>query len=361
MRKIKVGVIGCGAIAQMMHLPHLSELDYFKIEALCDVSQKLLHKVGARYNVGKLFVDFHEMVKEEDIEAVLVSSIYHPEPTIAALQSGKHVLVEKPMCFSLQKADQMIDASQKNNVKLMVAYMRRFDPGYEYAQKRMSNMKEVRLIKILDIVGSYQAISNDMYDIYRFDDIPANVKRDLQIKQEKGVEEAIGKVSKDVRSAYGLLLGVTIHDIATLTGAFGVPRKIISTEIWSQGSYITSIMDYDNGAKCVLISGGPNITKRCDQEFVAFGTNEIVSVRFPLAWCLKGIPASVTISEMENGNLVEKKVLPCYDTSFKRELKHFYDCIITGRQPLTSAVEARKDIQIAIEIIEAYKGKIDTK
>ncbi len=361
MRKVKIGVIGCGAIAQTMHLPHLSELDCFEIGALCDISQKLLQKVGARYNVKKLFVDFHDIVKEEEIEAVLVLSKYHFEPVIAALQSGKHVLVEKPMCSSLQEAEQMIEASQKNNVKLMVAYMRRFDPGYEYAQRKMLNMKKPMFIRILDIIGSNKVILNDMYDLYQFDDVPAKMKRELQIKQDKGIEEAIGRVPENVRFAYGLLLGLAIHDINTLRGVFGDPKRIISTEIWNQGWYITSTMDYGKDTKGVLTTGATNITKRFDQEFVVFGADEIVNVKFPLAWCLKGVPAAITISKMQNGNLVEKRVLASYETSYKRELKHFYDCIVNDRQPLTGAVEASKDIQVAIKIIEAYKRTVGIK
>ena len=354
-KKIKIGVIGCGAVAQTMHLPYLSELDCFEIEALCDISQKLLRKVGARYNVRKLFVDFHDLVKKEDIEAVLVSSRQHFEPVIAALQSGKHVLVEKPMCFSLQEAEKIIEASQRNNVKLMVAYNRRFDPGFEYAQRKMANMKKPTFIRVLDIIGSNKVILNDMYDLYQFDDVPAETKHELQIKQDRGIEEAVGRVPNNVRLAYFWVVALGIHDINALQVSFGNPRRIISSQIWNQGLYTTSIIDYGEDTQCVLTIGSTNITKRVGMEIVVFGVDEIIDVKFPLAWCSKGVPATIRTSKMENGNLVEEKVLAFYETSYKRQLKHFYDCIINDRQPLTGAVEASKDIQVAIKIIEAYK------
>ena len=97
MAKIKVGVIGCGAIAQIQHLPHLKELrDEFEITALSDISAELLAAVGTEFGVltERQYLDYRDLFASE-IDAVIVcSSGSHAGPTIAAAQAGKHVLVE---------------------------------------------------------------------------------------------------------------------------------------------------------------------------------------------------------------------------------------------------------------------------
>ena len=133
MTRLKVGVIGCGAIAQIQHLPHLRELaDEFTIGGLSDLSPQLLAAVGADYGVPpeRRFTDYHELV-ESDIDAVIVClSGSHAAPTIAAAEAGKSILVEKPMCTTVGEAEAMVAAAERAGVVLMVAYMKRHEPAY---------------------------------------------------------------------------------------------------------------------------------------------------------------------------------------------------------------------------------------
>jgi predicted dehydrogenase len=99
-KKLKVGVIGCGEIAQISHLPYLQELNNFEISALCDISSVVLEELGNRYQVNNRCTDFHDLVKM-DLDVVLVSNKNHAAPVIAAMENGKHVLVEKPIAFNL--------------------------------------------------------------------------------------------------------------------------------------------------------------------------------------------------------------------------------------------------------------------
>src|SRR5579872_5616817 len=104
MRRLRVGVIGCGLIAQVMHLPHLREMqDRFEIAALCDLSPGTLKAVGDFYGVPSRHVRWQDLMAE-DLDAVMVFTAgSHAAPAIAAARAGRHVLVEKPMCFSVQE------------------------------------------------------------------------------------------------------------------------------------------------------------------------------------------------------------------------------------------------------------------
>src|SRR5690242_10743900 len=107
MKIVKVGVIGCGEIAQWMHLPFLTELPGFRVTAVCDVSATVADYAGDRFGVERRFTDYRELLAQADVDAVVIATPIHSDPAIAAAQAGKHILVEKPMAFNLDEAEAM--------------------------------------------------------------------------------------------------------------------------------------------------------------------------------------------------------------------------------------------------------------
>src|SRR5713101_9674740 len=100
---LRVAVVGCGGIAQMMHLPTLAERpDLFAVTALADVNRATLEAVAGRYGVAAASTDYREVVGRDDVDAVLLlASGSHREPALAALAAGKHLFVEKPLGFGV--------------------------------------------------------------------------------------------------------------------------------------------------------------------------------------------------------------------------------------------------------------------
>ena len=106
--RLKIGIVGCGAIAQIQYLPLLREMaDEFEIAALADLSPGLVQALGQRYGVApsRRFTDFRELA-QSDVDAVIVCPTFsHAPATIAAAEASKHVLVEKPMCVTVAEAE----------------------------------------------------------------------------------------------------------------------------------------------------------------------------------------------------------------------------------------------------------------
>src|SRR4051794_15778903 len=95
-RRLRVGVIGCGEVVQIMHLPTLSQLsERFEVTALCDISAKVLHGVGDRWGVDRRLRDYRQLVALPDLDAVLVANPdpWHADATLEAIAAGKDVLV----------------------------------------------------------------------------------------------------------------------------------------------------------------------------------------------------------------------------------------------------------------------------
>ncbi|MDT8860797.1 Gfo/Idh/MocA family oxidoreductase [Alkalihalobacillus sp. MEB130] len=136
MEKIRVGVIGCGSIAQKRHLLEYAGNDLVEIIAVCDINEQRAIDVAAQYGV-RAYTDYKELLVNKEIEAISVClpNYLHAEVSIAALNSGKHVLCEKPMATSKEGAEAMIAAARDNGKKLMIAHNQRFVSSHEKAKK----------------------------------------------------------------------------------------------------------------------------------------------------------------------------------------------------------------------------------
>jgi predicted dehydrogenase len=352
MKIVKVGVIGCGEIAQWMHLPFLTELPGFQVTALCDISPKVVEHVGVRFGIERRFTDVGALLEHGDIDAVVIATPIHSDPAIAAAQAGKHVLVEKPMASTLDEAEAMVAAAEGAGVVLMVAYMKRYDPGYQYGQRLMREMKDVRLIRVHDLNGPNAAFVRDMTTTFRDQEMEAQRRPELYAEMRRRSERALGGGHPDsVYRAFDLLGGLSSHDIAILRGAFGSPHAVTHTEIWQDGSYILSTLDYGSGCRCVFEIGTTR-KKEFDEELAAFGWHNTVRIRFPSPY-VKYAPTIVETTDQEGDALIQRSITASYEEAFRRELEHFHACIVEGREPDTSGREGLEDVRLQIDIIKA--------
>jgi predicted dehydrogenase len=147
--RTRIGVVGCGVVAQVMHLPYLDELsDRFELAALCDLSPELAGGCARRYDVQRVFTAWEELLAEP-LDAVLVAtSGDHAPIAIEAARTGLHVFVEKPMALCSRDAAAMVSAAEANGVRLMVGTMKRYDPAYERLAELLRSVSDLRLIRV---------------------------------------------------------------------------------------------------------------------------------------------------------------------------------------------------------------------
>lgn len=140
MSKIKIGVIGCGAIARRRHLPEYVLLPNVEIVAVADVNAERADEMAAQYG-AKAYTDYRELLKHEGLDAVSVCTpnALHAPISIEAMEAGKHVLCEKPMAISETEARAMIAASAKTGKLLMIGHNQRLMLPHQKAKQLLAS------------------------------------------------------------------------------------------------------------------------------------------------------------------------------------------------------------------------------
>jgi len=135
-KKVKVGIIGCGGIANGKHMPSLSKLSDVEIVAFCDLIEEKAVKAKEEYGTpdAKVYTDYKELLKDSEIEVIHVCTPNrsHAPITIDALYAGKHVMCEKPMAKTAADARRMVEVAKETGKKLTIGYQHRHKPEAIY-------------------------------------------------------------------------------------------------------------------------------------------------------------------------------------------------------------------------------------
>ena len=137
-RKVRIGIIGCGGIANQKHLPSLHSLPNVEIVAFCDIIVEKAEAAAKRYGTpdAKVYKDYKELLKDKSIEVIHVCTPNrsHSFITVDALEAGKHVMCEKPMAINAAEAKKMVDAAKRTGKKLTIGYQNRHRPDSLFAK-----------------------------------------------------------------------------------------------------------------------------------------------------------------------------------------------------------------------------------
>jgi predicted dehydrogenase len=135
-RRLRVGVLGCGPIAQFAHFESCVKARNADLYAICDAAPDLLARMAATNEPQAAYGDYDAMLADPQVEAVIVatSDAFHVPASIRALEAGKHVLCEKPIGTSVEEGETLAAAVARTGRVLQVGHMKRFDPALEAAR-----------------------------------------------------------------------------------------------------------------------------------------------------------------------------------------------------------------------------------
>jgi len=137
-KRLKVGIVGLGSWGEC-HLQAYRDLPHVEVVAVCDEREERLALAAERYGVPRRYRDAEALLAEEGIELVSIVTYEkeHLAPTLAALASGKHALVEKPVATDVSEAKRMLEAARAANRRLFPGHLLRFEPKYAEVRQRL--------------------------------------------------------------------------------------------------------------------------------------------------------------------------------------------------------------------------------
>ncbi|MFB9807400.1 Gfo/Idh/MocA family protein [Haladaptatus pallidirubidus] len=352
---MRFGVIGCGTIAQVMHLPYLAELPETTIHALVDPAENRVEELGERYNVPHRYQTVDELLTNasDQVDAVIVltPAHAHADAVVKTLEAEIHTLVEKPLAATLEDANRMIEAANASDAVSMVAYMKRFDPAYEQAHERLKAFDDVDVVTAYDVDPDHGRIIHEVYNIVGAD-LPDGFVEESVTERRNQIAQAIGTDGDELIDAYDFQLDHVCHDINALRGLFGEVTDISHVDIFSEGRYAIAHLEYENNVRCVLETGDSD--RKWFEQFIRVdGPEGMLKLDFSNPF-IQNTPTELRlkrgVEELEDTTLT-----PSYDEPFKQELEHFLECSQSGDPVRTPFEEARDDLRVIINLFDTYQ------
>ncbi len=349
--------MGCGLIAQVMHLHYLRELaDRFQVAAICDLSQTVLDRIGTEYGIARRFTDWRALV-EEPLDAVMVlTSGSHEPPAVAAAQAGRHVFIEKPIALSEDEGRRIMAAGRKAGVRMMVGYMKRYDPAVERMQEELSRLTELRFGRWTTIESPLQPYVAH-YPLVSATDVDPSTLEALRRDDDERVTQAIGAADPTVRHVYrSFLLDSMVHDLNLLRSLLGEPDRLEFARLSQEGvAAVLTFRQVPVAMQWINLRSG---FAGYQQEFAFYSPDRRATLLFPSPF-LRSMPTQLVLEGGVTATASAWRTVETvsYEEAFKRELLEFHACIREDREPRTTAEDGVRDVALCQAMVAAHQSR----
>ena len=327
-------------------MPNLLGCPRAELEAVADTKKERLFAVREKFGVKNLYTDYHDMLKDNLIDAVsiCVPTFLHSEVAVNASEAGKHILCEKPIAVTLDDADRMVSAARKNNVKLMIGNSLRFLPNHKLASEWV---KKGKIGKIFFVRAQFA--SPGPYGA-------PGITSPFYFDPEKG-----GGVLFDAGSHLVDLLLWMFGDITKVHACVGAYKD----EINQADDVVSVSLKFDNRmigeifASWVSIQNWHLMTDFNSLQILGsegrmysdfWGPYLYYFNEKSLVCKLKGM---IKLTPIE---LDPKIPFVARNYSYKKEIESFVDCIIRDREPLVTGEDGRRALKVIIDAYRSAKG-----
>jgi predicted dehydrogenase len=348
-RPVRFGYVGCGFMAQKVHLPNFAAIDGCEVLALAEVRTGLRDRVADRYGIPRRYSSHMELARDPEIEAVGVSAGFTLQGQMARdlLRAGKHVFMEKPMAVTVAAAEAMIAASRQGGGRLMVAYMKRYDTGNEAAKAAIDRFRESGELGVVTYARNHGFCGDWIQNL----DTP--MERDPE-PQPPSPEAGPDWMPKEFVGGYLGYLQQYTHNLNLLRwflGGDATNCRVRAVDLRDGYSGIVSLEM--NGTQAVIESGGISY----------WGWEEHTQVYFRDGWVRvdapallhRDQPASVEIYRGGKEQRYERPLgQPLWSWSYKREAEHFIDRVRDGQPFRSGAEDTLADVRLFEEIYRAH-------
>ncbi|KAL3418703.1 myo-inositol 2-dehydrogenase [Phlyctema vagabunda] len=358
-RILGVGIIGCGELTQVGHIPTFGFLsDIFKIVYLCDVSEAALQHCKKKVIGGlpRTTRDPRVLCEAPEVDVVVVatSDEYHAVHAIEGLKSDKFVFVEKPMALCMRDADRIVQAESTSRGKVMVGYMRRYAPAFLDAVEEIGGIDKILYGRVRDIIGPNAGFVNQSgtfpktFTDFRPEDAKDKVSRGAEIVNQALAEECGVPVTDASTLMWRVLGGLGSHDLSVMREALGIPTAVLGASL--SFPFWNALFQYPGFP--VMYESGLDGIPRFDAHIEIYGQNKSVKVQYDSPY-VKGLPTIMVVKENVDGVYKESTVRKTYEDNYTQEMKELYQIFTEGKAIKTTPTDAKKDLEIFRMIMQA--------
>ncbi|WP_351231606.1 Gfo/Idh/MocA family oxidoreductase [Streptomyces sp. NPDC002133] len=240
MSRVSVAVAGLGTIAQTIHLPLIERLaGRFTLAAVADVSPALTARIGQRYGIPpeRRFTDVGPLLEWGGFDALLLLTSGTHAPTAAdALRRGYAVLAEKPLGYALQEIDELAALGEAATDRLMVGYMKQYDPAAQRLAALVERIGGPGAIHAIDVTVLHPSSESQLAFAQLpppAGDVPAAELAALRAAAEKPLRTALGDESPGpLRQLYGIIMNSICHELSLIRLLAGAPASVDHAALW---------------------------------------------------------------------------------------------------------------------------------
>ena len=336
-RLLRVGILGCGPIAQIGHLEACQKARNADLYAVCDAAEDLAQKMGSFYGAKKVYTSYKEMLADPEVEMILIatSDSFHVQASLMALEAGKHVLVEKPMAMDTSSARELYEAANKTHLICQVGHNKRFDPGILSAKAFVEN-------EMGDIIAYKGWYCDSTHRYHATDSVHPVIHRSVNSIKPGHDPKA------NLRQYYMLAHGSHLIDLAHfLAGSI----KSVQAQLVEKGGIFSWFIDteFENGNNGHL---DLTVAIRDDwsEGFEMYGTKGTVRGNIFNPWYMK--PSQVRCFSEEKGRYEE--ILNNNANTYKLQIEGMADTILHGKPQIgATASDGLHSVEVMVAVSQS--------
>ncbi|MHA2326232.1 MAG: Gfo/Idh/MocA family protein [Promethearchaeota archaeon] len=353
--EFKIGLIGTGSIAQLHGNAYKKFPEKVKLTAVCDINEEAGKRFAKALNISDVYTDASKLLEKADIDAVDICTTHdtHHQLTLAAVEAGKHILLEKPMAIRMNDCREMVKKTEKAGLTFMIGQNLRYLPQSQTVRKiiRDGDLGKIWAVQSYDIMGA----------------LPPRSK--ISTPPNK-----INWYFNGDKSGGGALITLSIHSIDLFRYYIG-DIKTVSGKMWTEHPFFSNNAEdriignllFKNGAIGYLMSSFTTISP-WSHRYMIFGENGTVSSDPPVGEVnIRQFLAPVMISSKDPDAGMKNKFLPIKpgmeglsgSDPYINEILHFAECCQDGLEPISSGKNNLGTMKAIFGIYEsANTGKI---
>jgi len=351
---IKVGLVGLGEVAQLMHLPLLADDSRFSIDAVTDVSPSLVEYVATRYGVPKRHTDAEALIADPELDAVfiLTPDHLHAELLEKAIRSGKHVFIEKPACLTAEQLRPILSIEQQPGQVVFVGYMRRFSQPFLELKRRLPPLSEIRHVRIRDIIREAPFFVAQTRNVFKPSDVPAELIADGRARTQAMLRSVMGEdCPPDALRAYQVLTGLSSHSFSAMRDLLGPPRRC-SYAVQHKGETVLALFDY--GHFTALYEAVIDEVSRFDAGIEVLTQAQHFRMNYDTPY-IRNLPTRLEITSSTETDTGTEIIGPVYEDPFRIELGAFQDSVTRGVPNKTTLQDSLEDLLLFKEVARHFQ------